>query len=117
VNALEPSPPPAPPRKLSIIRVVLALMVAVIADGLQFLLNVVGWFGADQIIDVFAMLFTSWLLGFHWLLLPTFVLEFVPLADELPTWTGCVIAVVYLRKRQERAVPPPPPSSGPIIDV
>ena len=40
------------------------------------------------------------LIGFHPLLLPTFVLEIVPLADLAPAWTACVAVVVALRKRQ-----------------
>jgi hypothetical protein len=96
--------------KLTRPRIVLAVAVAVFADGLQFLLNGVGWFGPDQAVDVLAMLLTCWLIGFHWLLLPTFVLEFIPLADELPTWTACVIAVIALRKRQQRPPPPLPPA-------
>lgn len=94
-------------------RIILAFAVAVVADGLQFLLNGVGWFGPDQVIDVTATLLTCCLLGFHWLLLPTFMLEFVPLADELPTWTACVTAVIVLRKRQQR----PPPPIKPVIET
>jgi hypothetical protein len=86
-------------------RVVLALALAVMADGLQFLLGPIGWPGADQVIDVVAMGLTSWVIGFHWLLLPTFALELVPLLDELPTWTACVMAVVALRKREQKAPP------------
>ena len=56
------------------------------------------------------------LIGFHVLLLPTFALEFLPVADMLPTWTGCVAIVVALRKRQQARVPPPP-APGPVIDV
>lgn len=97
-------------------RIILALTVAVVADGLQFLLNGVGWLGPDQVIDVIAMLLTCWLLGFHWLLLPTFILEFVPLADELPTWTACVAAVIVLRKREQRPPPPFPPEK-PAIEI
>jgi hypothetical protein len=97
-------------------RIILALAVAVVADGLQFLLNGVGWVGPDQIIDVIAMLLTCWLLGFHWLLLPTFMLEFVPLADELPTWTACVAVVIVLRKRQQRP-PLPLPAEKPAIEI
>ena len=41
------------------------------------------------------------LLGFHPLLLPTFIVEFLPVTDLLPTWTGCVAVVVALRKRQQ----------------
>ena len=83
-------------------RIVLALVIAVMADGLQLLLGPFGWAFGDQIIDVVAMLLTIWLIGFHWLLLPSFVFELVPLADEFPTWTACVIAVIILRKRQQR---------------
>jgi hypothetical protein len=32
--------------------------------------------------------------------------EFVPLLDELPTWTACVVAVIALRKREQRSSPP-----------
>ncbi len=102
--------------KLTRLRIVLAITLAVIADGLQFLLNGAGWFGPDQVIDVVVMLLTSWLLGFHWLLLPTFMLEFVPLADELPTWTACVIAVIVLRKRQQWPPPLLPPEK-PAIEI
>ena len=94
--------------KLTWTRIALALALAVMADGLQFLVNGFGWVGPDQIIDVIAMVLTSWLIGFHWLLLPTFVINFVPVLDDLPTWTACVIAVVALRKRTQRSAPPPP---------
>ena len=92
------------------LRVVLALAIAVSVDGLQFLLGPLGWPGADQIIDVMAMGLTSWVIGFHWLLLPTFVTEFIPLLDELPTWTACVVAVIALRRREPKA---PPTGPGP----
>lgn len=91
--------------KLTWVRILLALLAAMTADGLQLLLGPVGWTFLDQIIDVAAMLLTSWLLGFHWLLLPSFILELVPIADEFPTWTACVIAVIVLRKRKRRQSP------------
>jgi hypothetical protein len=111
LETLDKAPPVRPtripsPKKLSRTRMVCALGVAVIADGLQFALNGVGWFGLDQAIDVVAMLLTIWILGFHILLLPTFLLELLPVADMLPTWTGCVVAVIALKKRAERAAPP-----------
>jgi hypothetical protein len=82
-------------------RVVTALVVAVLADGLQWLLVpfALPGFLLDEVIDVAAMVLTMRLLGFHLLLLPTFVVELLPLADMLPTWTGCVAAVIALRKR------------------
>jgi hypothetical protein len=99
--------------RISRTRILLALAVAVVADGLQFLfgwLGPVGW-PLDDAIDVIAMVLTMWALGFHMLLLPTFVSKLLPALDMLPTWTGCVIAVIALRKRAERASLPP------VIDV
>jgi hypothetical protein len=93
--------------RLTRARIVLALAVAVVADGMQFLLSPFGWVLVDQVIDVIAMVLTGWAIGFHWLLLPTFAVEFVPLLDELPTWTACVIAVIALRRREQRSSPPP----------
>jgi hypothetical protein len=92
--------------KLTRTRIIIALAVAVFADGLQLLLGPLGWIFGDQIIDVIAMVLTSRAIGFHWLLLPTFIAEFIPLLDDLPTWTACTIAVIALRKREQRAAPP-----------
>jgi hypothetical protein len=93
-------------------RIAFALTVAVIADGLQLLLGPLGWFIFDEIIDVIAMVLICPAIGFHLLLLPTFVVELFPLVDMLPTWTGCVAAVIALRKREQRAATAPP-----VIDV
>jgi len=90
---------------LTRIRIGVALIVAVTADGLQFLTGPFGWAFADQAIDVVAMILTSWLIGFHWLLLPTFVTEFIPVLDMLPTWTACTVAVIALRKHEQKAPP------------
>jgi hypothetical protein len=99
--------------KLTRTRIVAALAAAVAADALQLFLGLSGWVLGDQIIDVAAMLLTSRLIGFHWLLLPTFVAELVPVMDDLPTWTACVVAVIVLRKREQRASP----SEKPIIEI
>ena len=64
-----------------------------------------------------AMYAISRLVGFHPLLLPTFVLEFVPFTDMLPTWTGCVALVITIRKRQGVVSAEEPPDSPPVIDV
>jgi hypothetical protein len=104
-------PPALTPR-----RVRLAYTIAVTTDVLQLLLGPVGWAFADELLDVAAMILTWRLLGFHPLLLPTFALEFLPIADWLPTWTGCVALVVALRKRHQIAQPQPP-TPGPVIDV
>jgi hypothetical protein len=96
-------------------RVRLAYAIAITTDALQLLLGPLGWVFADEIFDVAAMILIWRVIGFHVLLLPTFALEFLPVADLLPTWTGCVAIVVTLRKRQQTVSPPPGP--GPVIDV
>jgi hypothetical protein len=100
-------------------RVWLAYAVAVIVDILQFALGPLGWTFADEILDVAAMALTWGLIGFHPLLLPTFVLEVVPVADLLPAWTACVALVIALRKKQQPPLRQPPghDSPGPVIDV
>ena len=104
---------------LTRLRIFLALAVAVIADALQFILLPFAWTFAESAVDVVAMVLTTWILGFHLLLLPTFVIELVPIADALPTWTACVVAVTALRKRAQNSPPPPPtsPNTKPTIEI
>ncbi len=98
-------------------RVRAAYAVALTTDALQMVLGPFGWAFADEILDVIAAAATWRLLGFHPLLLPTFALEFLPVSDVLPLWTGCVALVIATRRRQEHASAPPPPTNGPVIDV
>lgn len=112
LNLLFRAPPLTRPR------MVLAMGVAVAADGLQLLLGPFGWEGADQAIDCVAMVLISKIIGFHILFLPTFIIELVPLVEDLPTWTACTAAVIVLRKREQQNPPSsPPPPDKPIIDV
>src|ERR1700730_11967984 len=69
-------------------RVRLAYAVAATIDVLQLVLGPFGWAFADELLDVTAMVLVWRLIGFHPLLLPTFALEVLPVADMLPTWTG-----------------------------
>ena len=98
------------PARLSRRRMIFALLIAVVADGLQIPLQVPPF---PEIIDVVAMVLTTALIGFQVLLLPTFAVEFIPVVDMLPTWTGCVMAVIVLRRQTERQQPSPPPVSAP----
>jgi len=112
INSLFRPPPLTRPRML------LALAVAIGADGSQLLLGPFGWAFADQAIDCVAMVLVSHIIGFHILLLPTFVVELVPLLDDLPTWTACTAAVIALRKREQKHPPAPSPAPDkPVIDV
>jgi hypothetical protein len=95
----------------------LAYLTAVSADLLQLLMGPLGWAFGDEILDIVAMTLTWRLIGFHPLLLPTFALEFLPVTDMLPTWTGCVALVIALRKKQQAAQQPAPAIRGPVIDV
>lgn len=85
----------------------LAFAVAIATDLLQFLLGPIGWAFVDETLDLIAAFLTWRFLGFHLLLLPTFVLEFLPVTDLLPTWTGCVAVVVALRRRQAASMDSP----------
>jgi hypothetical protein len=100
------------PRTLTPGRTRLAYGVAVATDLLQFIAGPLGWAFADEVLDVVAMIVMWRLLGFHPLLLPTFALEFLPMTDMLPTWTGCVALVVALRKKQQVG----PHQPGEVID-
>jgi len=97
-------------------RVRLAFTIAMTVDVLQFVLGPLGWAFADEVLDVAAMILTWRVIGFHPLLLPTFVLEFLPVADLLPGWTACVALVVALRKKQQAGTRQQP-APGPVIDV
>ena len=97
-------------------RIWTAYAVALAVDAVQFALGPIGWAFADETLDLAAMLLTWRLIGFHPLLLPTFVLEVVPIADLVPAWTVCVAIVIALRRKQQNT-PPAPPMPGPVIDV
>jgi hypothetical protein len=103
--------------KLSWARIVLALAIALGADGVQLITGPFGWVGLDQAIDVITMILIGSLIGFHVLLLPTFVLELLPVVDDFPTWTVCTIVVIFIRRRQQRAVQPPLPPTKPTIEI
>jgi hypothetical protein len=112
LNSLFRAPPLTRPR------MILALAVAVAADGLQLLLGPLGWAFIDQAIDCVAMVLVSRIIGFHILFLPTFVVELVPVLEDLPTWTACTAAVIALRKREQNHPPPPSvPPEKPVIDI
>ena len=82
-------------------RMALALVLAAVADGLQLLFGPIGWAFIDQAIDCVAMILLSCILGFHLLLLPTFIIELIPVLEDLPTWTACTAAVIALRRREQ----------------
>ena len=104
------------PRRITSSAARTAYALAVTIDLAQFLLGSFGWIGADEVLDAAAMFLISRVLGFHPLLLPTFVLELVPFSDMLPSWTACVALVVRARRRQG-LVSDEAPDSPPVVEV
>ena len=100
------------PARLSRRRMIVAAFVAMVADALQIPLQLPP---LPEIIDVVAMVLASVAIGFHILLLPTFAVEFVPGVDMLPTWMGCVLAVIALRRREESRRPSTQPTPAPPV--
>ena len=111
--------------KLTRASVVLAFLIAVIADGLYFVVHYfVGWAsgtwlgsqivpqfasmskGAEFAVDFVAMVLTIFLLGFHWALLPSLFVQFIPGIPRIPTWTACVAYVVWQRRKEQATAEP-----------
>lgn len=90
-------------------KIAVAFAAAVVADAIQFPITAATMTGvlalpgegADLLIDSIMTVVTSTLLGFHWILLPSFVFEAIPGFDLFPTWTGCVAYVVWRRNKQK----------------
>lgn len=77
-------------------RIAVGLATAIAADGLQLFAQAIPF--APQGIDLVAAIVVSRAIGFHPIFLPTFLVELIPLVDDLPTWTGCVLAVIAMRR-------------------
>jgi hypothetical protein len=106
-------------RSITHVQVAGAFVVAIAADVVQLPLNL-AFFGSlltvvgaaadiplellDVAIDAATACIISGLLGFHWTLLPSFVLELMPGLDAAPTWTACVAYLAWKRKRQGQIV-------------
>jgi Na+-driven multidrug efflux pump len=75
-----------------------AMLLAVVADGLQIILFPLFSEGAlspaEDVLDVAVALILGRLIGWHWEFLPTFLTELVPGADLVPFWT-LAVANVY----------------------
>jgi hypothetical protein len=92
--------------KLTRGRTAFALTVALAVDAIQIGLGPLGATFFDEVFDFAAMGLISWAVGFHPLLLPTLIIELIPFVDMVPTWTGCTVAVLMLRRRAEEGRAP-----------
>jgi hypothetical protein len=91
-------------------RVLLAVGIAAMADLIQLPLTALQLTGIGaapgEILNVMMgcalMAAISFLIGFHWFMIPTLLAEFVPGVDLIPTWTGCVIFLIGNQKLQQQ---------------
>jgi len=89
-------------------RIRVAWMVAILVDALQIgLLPLTGGLSlwADKPLDILAMALLWRLLGWHWALAPSFLFEFLPIAELAPTWTLATWIVVRKRKAEMQTPP------------
>lgn len=81
-------------------RVRAARILALAVDTLQWILLPVFAGGAtaplNNGLDVVVGVAMTWLLGWHWAFLPTFIAELIPFLDLIPTWT---LAVFFATRR------------------
>lgn len=100
---------PIPREQLTNFRI--ALVLAVLADALQFVLMPLLIEGAespaDDILEVGIAAALFFLLGWHWEFLPSIAVKLVPGADMVPLWTLAVANVYRKTKRLAAAQSPP----------
>jgi hypothetical protein len=83
-----------------------ALLLAIVADGVQILIFPLFAEGAisplDDILDLIVMVALIRLLGWHWEFLPSLIAELIPGLDLVPFWTLAVLNVYRKWKRLEQ---------------
>lgn len=85
-------------------RVRAAWVVAVLVDALQLatgpaeLTGPLAWF-VETGADLVTALVMIWLLGFHWVFLPSFITKMLPFVDLAPTWTMAMFFVARGRRK------------------
>jgi hypothetical protein len=116
--------PAVPPERTNVrtTRVRAARLIAMAADVLQIAVFPMFAGGVaspiDDVLDVVVAGAVTWLVGWHWSFLPSFLAELVPGLDLVPTWTA---AVFFATRRRGPLSPPPgaptfrpPPPTGTI---
>jgi hypothetical protein len=84
-------------------RLRIALLLAIVADTFQIVFSPLFFEGAaspaDDILDLCIAGVLSYLLGWNWEFLPSFLAKLVPGADLVPLWT-LAVANVYRRSKR-----------------
>ena len=108
--------PPTPPGTVvaTAARIRAARAIAMLADLAQIVVfpafSQGGLSPANDALDVGVGIALSWLLGWHWAFLPSFLSELIPIWDLVPTWTAAVWFVTS-GALPPGAGPPGPPSA------
>jgi hypothetical protein len=108
---------PTPPVTLapSAARVRTARAIAMLADLVQIVVFPAFSQGAlspfNDALDAGVAVALTWLLGWHWAFLPSFLSELIPMFDLVPTWTAAVWYVT------SGTLPPAGAPPGPPIDI
>lgn len=85
-------------------RIHLAWSVAILVDAIQLgLFPLTGSLSTwiDKPLDLIAMALLWCLLGWHWAFAPSFIFEFLPIAELAPTWT----LATWIAVRKRKALP------------
>jgi hypothetical protein len=97
-------------------RLKLAMILAVAADILQMAVFPYFIEGAvspvDDILDLSVAGILTYLVGWHWEFMPSFLAKLVPGVDMVPSWT-IAVANVYRKQRQIAATLEPVPEVEP----
>lgn len=105
--------------EVSLFRLKAAWVVAVGTDALQmffFPATVEGVFSPVTVaLDCLAMVLLAWLVGWHWVFLPSIVFELIPGVELAPTWT--IAMAIVSRGLNTRAQPGGSPEGTPPKDV
>jgi hypothetical protein len=95
-------------------RIRAARAIAMLADLAQIVVMPAFSAGAlspvNDALDVGVGIALSWLLGWHWAFLPSFLSELIPIWDLVPTWTAAVWYVTSGALPSGEG-PPGPPSA------
>jgi hypothetical protein len=96
-------------------RIRTARAIAMLADLAQIVVFPSFSWGAlspvNDALDLAVGLALTWLLGWHWAFLPSFLSELIPIWDLVPTWTAAVWYVT------SGTLPPAGGPPGPPIDI
>jgi hypothetical protein len=97
-----------------------ALLLAILADVVQMIVFPVFVEGAaspaDDILDLCIGGVLTWLLGWHWEFLPSFLAKLVPGVDLVPLWTLAVANVYRKSKRLAVSIQENEEQRGPRVD-